>query len=166
MRYSSILLAALIAYTVAAQDITTSMTTKTKAVKNNTDSNGAGAGATETSTMAAMDSNAPSTTVAGGTKGSATSKASQSKLTKTSGRNSTATDMSMSGSMHTETGVASGMSAMGSATGTAQAASATGSGTTSSKPAVQTKNASERLLATSGGAMVIAGLGVVFAVYM
>jgi hypothetical protein len=72
----------------------------------------------------------------------------------------------MSGSMHTETGVASGMSAMGSATGTAQAASATGSGTTSSKPAVQTKNASERLLATSGGAMVIAGLGVVFAVYM
>jgi hypothetical protein len=166
MRYSSILLAALIACTATAQDTTTTMATKTKAVKNHTASSGTDASAT--STMAAMDSSVTGTIGAGGIQGSSTSKADKSKVAQKSGRNSTATDMSMSmsGSMPTGTGAAYGMSAMGSTAVTTAVTSAMGSGTTSSKPAVQTTNAGGRLLASPGGAIVIAGLGVVFAVYM
>jgi hypothetical protein len=164
MRYSSILLAALVACTVTAQDTATTMATKTKAVKNHTASSGADA--TATSAMAAMDSSAPSATGAGGTTGSATGKANKSKPAKTSGGNATAVAMSTLGSMPTGTGAAYGMSAMGSTTATTEVTSAIGSETTSSKPAGQTTNAGERLLLSSGSAMVIVGLGVVFAVHM
>jgi hypothetical protein len=153
MRYSSILLAALVACTVTAQDTATTMAMKTKAVKSHTASSGADAPAT--SAMAA-----------GGTTGSATGKANKSKSAKTSGGNSTAAAMSTPGSIPTGTGAAYGMSAMGSTSATIEVTSAIGSETTSSTPAVQTKNAGERVLLSSGNAMVIVGLGFVFAVYM
>ncbi len=151
MRYSSVLLAALIACTVAAQDTTSTMATKTKAVKNTDSSSGVGVTATGAKTV--MSSIVPGTAGASGNKGSSTSMTTKSKVAQKSGGNSTATNMAVSTSG-------------GISTGTGAVIPTTGSGTTSSRPAVQTTNAGEILLASSGGAIVITALSVVFAVYM